>query len=64
MRVMNRPSTGALFGILTGRPPAGVTRANDRVGFHRVSDGGFGTGFGNAVDEEGQDAVPNAWRAR
>ncbi len=57
MRIMNRPSTGALFGLLTGR-------ANDRVGFHRVSDSGFSAGFGNAVDEEGQDVVPNARRAR
>lgn len=56
MSVVNRPSPGACFGILT-------TWANDRVRFHRVSRGGLGAGLRNAVEEESQDAVPNARRA-
>lgn len=56
MCVVDRPSPGLRFCLLT-------ERANDRMRFHRVSDGGLGTGLGNAIDEEGQYAVPNARRA-
>jgi hypothetical protein len=56
VRIVNRPSPGGCFGILTGW-------ATDRMRFHRVSDGRLGAGFGNAVEEEGQDTVPDARRA-